>query len=303
MAAPLPEPALPEPPAPLPEHDPRNLRLVALGAAVLLHGGLAGFLLLSPATPRSLAAPADAPMIVALAEPVIEESPAPSPEPMPQEAAAPSPEPIPAVEPPPPEPTPAEPPPPEPAPPEPPPPEPAPPEPAPPEPPPPEPVQEEPPPPEPEPLPEPAPEPPPPPPQPQPQPAPRPPPAPRPTRPRPATATEAAPAAASAAATAPARPAAGPPPSYLQALAAALERHKRYPEAARTRRATGVALLQFTVMRDGRVAHWRIARSAGDGDLDRAVEAMIQAARLPAMPPGMEGDSLAITVPVRFQLR
>ncbi len=65
----------------------------------------------------------------------------------------------------------------------------------------------------------------------------------------------------------------------------------------------GVVLLQFTVMRDGRVARWRIERSAGDADLDHAVEAMIQAARLPAMPPGVEGDSLVITVPVRFQVR
>jgi protein TonB len=86
-------------------------------------------------------------------------------------------------------------------------------------------------------------------------------------------------------------------------VAAALERQKRYPESARARRATGVALLRFIVMRDGRVAGWRIERSAGEADLDQAVEAMIQRASLPAMPADMPGDSLTITVPVRFQLR
>ena len=162
--------------------------------------------------------------------------------------------------------------------------------------PPPEPTLEEPAPPSPEPLPEPPVEPPPP------QPAPpRPRAPPRAAPPRPAAA---APAAAPAAvAPAPAARPSAPPPSYLRAVAAALERQKRYPESARARRATGVALLRFVVMRDGRVAGWRIERSAGEADLDQAVEAMIQRASLPAMPADMPGDSLVIAVPIRFQLR
>ncbi|NKE17578.1 TonB family protein [Neoroseomonas oryzicola] len=263
--------------------------LVASGVAVLLHVGLAGLLLLTPPIPPSPATPEEVPISVALAEPVAEETPAPAEAPA-EQAAAPAEETPPAVEPPP-EPVPPEMPP-EPDPPpvtEPPPPV---------EPPPPEPTPEEPPPPEPvpEPAPEPAPRP-----DPPPQPAPRPRPAPRPAPPRPAApATTSAPAAAPAATAA--RPA-GPPPSYLQAVAAALERQKRYPEAARARRAMGIALLQFTVARDGRVLRWRVDRSAGDADLDRAVEQMIQRASLPAMPAEMPGDSLTVTVPVRFQIR
>ena len=281
MAAPRPIAAPPLPAAPWPEPPARGLRLFASGVAVLLHGGLAGLLLLSPATPPSPAAPEVVPMTLALAEPVVEEAPAPAADPAPEPAS--TPDPAPAAEPPPPEPAPPEPPPPEPTPAE---PEPA------------EPVQEEPPPPEP--LPEPSPEPPPPP-----RPEPPPPPRPRPAAPRPAPSrpVATAPAAAQPAPPAPAQQAAGPPPSYLQAVAAALERQKRYPEAARARRAVGVALLHFTLRRDGRVAAWRILRSAGDADLDSAVEAMIQRASLPAMPAEMDGDSLAITVPVRFQLR
>jgi TonB family protein len=94
-----------------------------------------------------------------------------------------------------------------------------------------------------------------------------------------------------------------PSPSYLQAVAAALERQKRYPEAARVRRAMGVAVLQFTILRNGQVARWRIQRGSGDADLDQAVEAMIRRANLPPMPADMQGDTLVITVPVRFQLR
>lgn len=108
---------------------------------------------------------------------------------------------------------------------------------------------------------------------------------------------------AQVAAPAPAAQPAGPPPSYLQALAAALERQKRYPEAARARRAAGVALLRFTVTRDGRVASWRIERGTGDADLDRAVEEMIRRASLPAMPADMPGNSLEVAVPVRFRIR
>ncbi|MBR0683503.1 TonB family protein [Roseomonas eburnea] len=105
------------------------------------------------------------------------------------------------------------------------------------------------------------------------------------------------------AAPAPAARPAGPPASYLQALAAALERQKRYPEAARARRAAGTALLRFRVMRNGHVARWQIERSTGDADLDRAVADMISRVSLPAMPAEMSGESLEVAVPVRFQIR
>ncbi|MBW6401687.1 energy transducer TonB, partial [Roseomonas sp. HJA6] len=123
--------------------------------------------------------------------------------------------------------------------------------------------------------------------------------------PRPAAPAAVAPSApARTAAPAPAAQPAGPPsPSFLRALAAALERYKRYPEAARSRRAEGVVLLRFTLHRSGSVLNWAIARSAGDADLDRAVGEMIERARLPGMPTDMPGDSLTITVPVRFQIR
>jgi protein TonB len=132
------------------------------------------------------------------------------------------------------------------------------------------------------------------------RPAPRPPqsapPAPR------AAEAPSAPAAAAAPAPAPTRQA--PPPSYVGALLAALERHKAYPGAARWRRAEGTALLRFAMRRDGTVAAWRIERSSGHEDLDLAVAEMIRrASPLPPPPPDLAGDPVELTVPVRFSLR
>ncbi|MBR0647586.1 energy transducer TonB, partial [Plastoroseomonas hellenica] len=100
-------------------------------------------------------------------------------------------------------------------------------------------------------------------------------------------------------------PAAAPSPNYLRSLAAALERHKRYPNEARARRSQGQAILRMVLGRDGRVLSWRIVQSAGDPALDEAVGAMVQAASpLPAPPADMmAGGTLELTVPVRFAIR
>jgi periplasmic protein TonB len=116
-----------------------------------------------------------------------------------------------------------------------------------------------------------------------------------------------APAAAAPATAAPAAPAPAmqrPPANYVGALLAALERYKEYPAGARLRQAEGVAMLRFTLRRDGAVFAWRIERSAGDRELDAAVERMIRrASPLPAPPPEMPGEALEMVVPVRFALR
>ena len=134
-------------------------------------------------------------------------------------------------------------------------------------------------------------------------------PVPRPV-PRPATLWAMAPAKApSEAATvaAPAAPAltvSRPPPSYIGALLGVLNRHKDYPSAACWRREEGIALLRFSMRRDGTVTAWRIERSSGSQDLDGAVEQMIRrASPLPALPDELPGDPVEITVPVRFSLR
>jgi len=100
------------------------------------------------------------------------------------------------------------------------------------------------------------------------------------------------------------RAAVRPPPSYLGALLAALERHKEYPASARYRRVEGTAVLRFRLRGDGSVAGWRIERSAGDAELDAAVEAMIRrASPLPPPPAELGNGLLELVVPVRFTLR
>jgi protein TonB len=120
-----------------------------------------------------------------------------------------------------------------------------------------------------------------------------------------AEAPAAGPSAASPSTAAP-RAAASRTPSqgYIGALLAALERHKEYPTQARYRRAEGVALLRFSMRRDGSVSAWRIERTSGDHDLDAAVGQMLRRATpLPPPPADLAGDPIELVVPVRFSLR
>jgi periplasmic protein TonB len=126
----------------------------------------------------------------------------------------------------------------------------------------------------------------------------------------PAPATTAPPAA-----DAPPAPAAAPAPSsssrpsattvnWQSRLLAHLERHKRYPSAARARREEGVVQLRFVIDADGRVLAHDIDRSSGSTRLDGAVDELIgRASPVPAPPPEVAQDRLELVVPVRFFLR
>lgn len=93
-------------------------------------------------------------------------------------------------------------------------------------------------------------------------------------------------------------------PGYREKLAAHLARYKEYPSAAKAAGEQGVALLSFTVSRDGRVLASRLARSSGHGALDAETMAMIRRAQpLPSFPPEIKRASMSFTVPVRFSLR
>ncbi|CAN5454465.1 energy transducer TonB [soil metagenome] len=125
----------------------------------------------------------------------------------------------------------------------------------------------------------------------------------------PAPRTSAAPRAerkgrAAAAATAGAAAAAAALPSYRDRLAAHLQRYKQYPESAKSAGKQGVAMLSFTVGRNGQVLASRLAGSSGIRELDAETMAMIRRAQpLPAFPPEMTQASLSFTVPVRFSIR
>ncbi len=112
--------------------------------------------------------------------------------------------------------------------------------------------------------------------------------------------------AARAAAPAPGAPSGDPRalPNWKSALVARLERFKRYPAEARARGVEGVAQLAFDVDRSGRVHRAHIVRSSGSDLLDRATLALIERAQpLPPPPPQLRGAQIAITVPIRYNIR
>jgi periplasmic protein TonB len=90
---------------------------------------------------------------------------------------------------------------------------------------------------------------------------------------------------------------------YRALLSSWLERHKRYPEAARQRGEEGRAVLRFAVDRDGRVLDYAVIASSGYPDLDQSVEEMMRGATLPPFPAGMPQPRMEISVTIRFSLR
>ena len=91
---------------------------------------------------------------------------------------------------------------------------------------------------------------------------------------------------------------------YMAVLQAWLEKHKEYPRGARLRRMEGTTLLYFVMDRDGKVLDFRIQKSSGYEILDHEVEEMIKRAQpLPQMPDNMTQARLELVVPVQFLLR
>ena len=93
-------------------------------------------------------------------------------------------------------------------------------------------------------------------------------------------------------------------PSWQTSLVRQLQRFKRYPGEAQSRREQGVVLLSFSLDRTGHVLAHSIAHSSGYPALDDEVMAMIlRAEPLPAFPASMPQPRLDLTVPIRFSLR
>jgi protein TonB len=111
-------------------------------------------------------------------------------------------------------------------------------------------------------------------------------------------------ASAPAAVTPPSPPAqAAPPQAYLGALYAHLALYKRYPRALQTAGIQGVALLRFTLDRQGRVLAHRIERSSGHAALADEAESMIERAQPLPKPPADMADPVDIAIPVQFTVK
>jgi protein TonB len=91
--------------------------------------------------------------------------------------------------------------------------------------------------------------------------------------------------------------------SYLQRLRGRLEAVKRYPALARRRGCTGTATLRIVIDRSGRPTGVSLQHSSGSEILDEEATAMVaRAAPFDPLPAELAGDTLQITVPVRFDV-
>ena len=131
----------------------------------------------------------------------------------------------------------------------------------------------------------------------------------RPTPPRPAPAprqSASAPASSGPAisALAPAHPAATPSEiaAWQAALSAWVERHRRYPPAARFRQEEGVVRVRFVLDAAGRVREAALETPSGSPALDGAALALLAGATLPAPPPGMDPALRSVSLPIRYRL-
>ncbi len=93
-------------------------------------------------------------------------------------------------------------------------------------------------------------------------------------------------------------------PTWKNRIVALLERNKRYPEVAQSRRQQGIAQVFFSLDRQGRVIDSRVARSSGASVLDEEALALLRRAQpFPAPPRELPGGRVDLTVPIRFNLK
>jgi len=91
------------------------------------------------------------------------------------------------------------------------------------------------------------------------------------------------------------------PARWQSRLMAHLERRKKYPSGARSRREEGVVYVRFQIDDTGKVLSASLAKSSGWFELDNEVLSLVQrASPVPAPPPGA---NKIITAPVRFNRR
>lgn len=93
-------------------------------------------------------------------------------------------------------------------------------------------------------------------------------------------------------------------PTWEGAVLAALNKAKRYPREASSRRQQGVPYIRFLMDRDGKVLSSRLERSSGFAVLDdEAVSLPRRAAPLPKPPDDVVGNTIELVVPVEFFMR
>lgn len=94
------------------------------------------------------------------------------------------------------------------------------------------------------------------------------------------------------------------PVTWQGALLARLEKFKRYPSEAQGNHQEGVAMLTFTIDRQGHVLSARLTGRSGYDLLDQETLALIQRADpLPVPPDSVLGNTIELTVPIEFSIK
>lgn len=92
--------------------------------------------------------------------------------------------------------------------------------------------------------------------------------------------------------------------TWEKRLVVHLDKHKRYPEAARASKAAGEVVVEFVMDRAGVVQSHRIVRGSGHAALDaEAVALLVRAAPLPLPPVDVHGENFHLVVPIRYRLK
>jgi protein TonB len=90
---------------------------------------------------------------------------------------------------------------------------------------------------------------------------------------------------------------------YLAAIMRQLNRHKFYPAALKKAKTEGKVVLQFTLNPAGEVTASRVQAGSGHAELDQAaLQMLLRANPLPAIPAYMNRNSLTLSIPVEYSL-
>ena len=93
-------------------------------------------------------------------------------------------------------------------------------------------------------------------------------------------------------------------PAWMRAVTERVSQFFYYPDAALAVRTTGVAMVHFTVRRNGQIDRLDIGKSSGDKGLDKAaIDILRKAQPLPPIPDRMRIDRVEGDLPINFGVR
>jgi TonB family protein len=89
---------------------------------------------------------------------------------------------------------------------------------------------------------------------------------------------------------------------YLAEISAYVEQHKFYPSQAASNGEDGVATIEATISRDGRVTNVQLKQSSGSRWLDMAWESLFRDHRFSPFTDDMKGDKQNFTLTMDYEL-